>query len=647
MSLFRLRAKWNAVSLRPFQFKLFVILFLFHIVPAGADSGALSSALAYDPQWLNLLRYERVGFFTRGFESQVINSEFFLSPQGMTDPVAEWNANLQAARTDRQYACHFPARRLYFEKHRLLGSLPLSAHPGDCPDYDFFKTKLNAEKVSIVFAAFYIDNPGSAFGHTLFKIQGRGERNTLLAHGSSFAANLTTLNPVLYAWKGFTGGFTGSFSMMPYYLKILEYNQSEHRDLWEYPLNLNPEQVEFFVAHLWEMDRAKFRYYYLTKNCSYHLLKHLDAVNPEWGLAQRMNSIVIPTQTIRALLEVPGLVGVPQFRPSQFTRLDSRYKTLSPTVKRRLSASLTGLGSLTRDKLPELNDEQWRELLDFSIEYLDFHYGRELLLDNVSSPAIEAKNHILTLRSEAPASRLSSTEVTKPAENSPAIPPEEGHPERRWSLGVYSQGSDYGPTLEYRFSFHDWMDRDEGRPRWSTLVMGDFQFEYDLHQGQPGLDKISLARAASNPEVLDPLGSFSGLSWAWDFGIENPPVLERRLVAGFVQAGLGATWLNTQRFLLSSMVYATERYSPAFEGAAWWSEVAPTLNAGVLLPLGNWGSKIGAQAARHYSFSRAMGTYNSLNLTSSWFLGARVSVRMSYIFQPQNGRFQAGLSYDF
>jgi hypothetical protein len=39
---------------------------------------------------------------------------------------------------------------------------------------------------------------------------------------------------------------SGEYSLMPYYRKVKEYGDFESRDLWEYELNLSPEETRFW-----------------------------------------------------------------------------------------------------------------------------------------------------------------------------------------------------------------------------------------------------------------------------------------------------------------------------------------------------------------------------------------------------------------
>jgi hypothetical protein len=47
--------------------------------------------------------------------------------------------------------------------------------------------------------------------------------------------------------KVLTGQYPGEYSIMPYYRKVKEYGDFESRDLWEYELNLTPEETRFWL----------------------------------------------------------------------------------------------------------------------------------------------------------------------------------------------------------------------------------------------------------------------------------------------------------------------------------------------------------------------------------------------------------------
>src|SRR5207247_7522605 len=96
------------------------------------------------------------------------------------------------------------------------------------------------------------------------------------------------------------GGYPGTFSILPYYLKVREYSDMENRDLWEYELELAPPELERVLLHLWELLPAYYQYYFFDENCSYHLLGLLQVARPELELPAPFRWWALPVDTVRS-----------------------------------------------------------------------------------------------------------------------------------------------------------------------------------------------------------------------------------------------------------------------------------------------------------------------------------------------------------
>ncbi|HXK20354.1 MAG TPA: DUF4105 domain-containing protein, partial [Polyangiaceae bacterium] len=292
--------------------------------------------LAKDTTWLRLGHYKK-GLF--GWDSEVDGDTFFNSPTGKGDPQAELDATLRAFFVSQPKdplvqhpICHFPARFTW-----LAGKLGIDGKQlprVQCPKFYEFVSKLNARSVTLVFSSYYLNNPASAFGHTFLRInkatrKEEREGRELLDYGVDYAAVVDTDNALFYAFKGLFGLFPGTFNKMPFYYKVREYNDFESRDLWEYDLDLTPDEVQMLVAHLWELGSTFFRYFYLSENCSYQILGALEVVNPKFELTSRLGWPVLPADTLKALLKNPGLVKSLHYRPSNRTQFKQRKATLT------------------------------------------------------------------------------------------------------------------------------------------------------------------------------------------------------------------------------------------------------------------------------------------------------------------------------
>ena len=93
-----------------------------------------------------------------------------------------------------------------------------------------------------------------------------------------------------------------------------KYNHEESRDLWEYHLNLPPEEIPRLLEHLWELNQVRFDYYYLDENCSYRLLELLAVLRPNVDWATDLRFAELPIDTISKVKE-QGLIAKVAYPP--------------------------------------------------------------------------------------------------------------------------------------------------------------------------------------------------------------------------------------------------------------------------------------------------------------------------------------------
>jgi hypothetical protein len=474
----------------------------------------------YDEQWLNLYRYQ-------DGTSLVTNKDWFFHKNGRSSPDEEFKQSISTLRDSPQSRCKYPARTLYLQRKGFLSK----ELKDTCPKFEYFKRKVKLEKVWLVFASYFVNNPGSAFGHTLFKLQGKGNDNDLLEWGVNFAAEMTTQNPVLYALFGLTGVFQGNFSLLPYFIKISEYSDSETRDLWEYQIDLSEEEKELFLAHLWEMDGATFDYYYLTQNCSYHLLYFLDAIRPQFKFKERMSYFVLPSHTLTVANETPGLIRQTKVRPSQFKKTQARYQNLNENNKE--------LAFLPYKSDSSLSQREQADLLDFKIDYMDLTKGKLLLMKDTQTVAekraLQAERAQL---GELPPSPLKiATEKG----------PHTIHPSRFLGLGYEQQSFERPGTdplykrllLTYRFSFHEYLDPQEGAPSWSQLMLGKVEGAYDKDRERFELKKFTLFTTEANQENIK---NTAAISWGLQMGLRNHPHTQAYDLGPYFETLVGLNW---------------------------------------------------------------------------------------------------------
>jgi hypothetical protein len=475
---------------------------------------AHAKRLATREQWLRLGHWK--SGWTGYLDTQADGENFFLSPRGETSPTSELDATLRAffarvpdgAPDDQQHPiCQFPARFAWLAKELAFDPTRMPQPP--CERFHEFLKRVDAEKLSLVFSSYYLNNPASVFGHTFVRIIKRGtpdeERRELLDHAVEFSATVDTANPVIYGLKGIIGAFPGTFRNIPYHIKVRQYNDFEARDLYEYELALTDEEIQFFLAHLWELGSTFFDYFYVSENCSYHLLGALDAVRPSLDLVGNMHWPVIPADTVKALY-ANNLVKRVSFRPSLRRQFQARVAGLP-------DSDLALIEELVADpKRPiTIPPARARVVLDAAQDLVDIRFARALHTEVDSAPA-RIKQTLLERRAEllGPSEPFS---VRTPWGSMPQL----GHDSRRIGAGyALDDAGTHIIELEARLALHDLADPTPGYPSTSQLEFLPTRLYIGAETGDVVVESSSLVRLVS----LSPWTRFEHkLTWKADAGM--------------------------------------------------------------------------------------------------------------------------------
>lgn len=298
---------------------------------APQPDAAILHTLAQAPYWIALGHYEHRAL--AGWRSYVDDENFFFAEDGARSPLAELQATLGALYADPQLGdrhpqCRFPSRTRWLKHQLRLNDLPAV----NCPEYDTWFADIDPHTTVLVFPDAYLNSPSSMFGHTLLRIDPPGAENSgtaLLSYALNFGAIVEGAdNGMLYAWKGLAGGYPGQFALLPYREKVSEYSSLENRDLWEYRLDLTPEETGRMIEHVWELRQVRFDYFFFDENCSYRLLELLEIARPGLKLIDQFPLTAIPADTVRAVKKA-GLVEDIAYRPSREKELLARAAALN------------------------------------------------------------------------------------------------------------------------------------------------------------------------------------------------------------------------------------------------------------------------------------------------------------------------------
>ena len=459
--------------------------------------------------WHLLLHY-RPNWLTEGVTSEADGPGFFNHPQGKFNPQAELEATLARFFGDEILApgnqtpqCTFPARFEWLDSHLHFDPARLPRQP--CPRFERWRAALDPESVSLIFASHYFNNPASMFGHTLLVLnkKGRPENERLLNYAINYAAVIGADESALsYAYLGLSGGFRGYFSIMPYYLKVKEYNDMESRDLWEFELNFSQPQIDRLVRHAWELGSTYFDYFFFKENCSYHLLSLLEVADPNLRLRDDFLLWTLPTDTVRKVLEYPGVLRQTTYRPSRGSQLSQKLDQLEPEGNRELIRVIHDPEVIESPQFRERAPEQQALILDAAVDYYRYTSAKDD--PERKSPARETLRNFLLARSRLHVQRL-------PVENTPqSEPPQEGH-DTAWLMVGGGQTGEDAAFLEVGLqpAFHNLLSRETAYARNSQIKLLSGRVRHDFEEETTRLENFTLVDLTSITPMRRLFRSFS------------------------------------------------------------------------------------------------------------------------------------------
>lgn len=483
------------------------------------------------------------------------DEHFFLAINGKFDPHAELLATLSAFKStnelsiDSRAQCRFPARFYWLsEKIPELRQYKLS-----CPEFDTWQATLSPEKIYLVFPAAYLNSPSSMYGHTLFRVKKSGSTNALLDYAVNYAANPDPNdNQLVFSYKGLAGKYPGVFSVMPYYQKVQEYGALESRDIWEYELDLKPEEVSQMVRHIWEMKNSYMDYYFFTENCAYQLLSMLDASSDRISLIHHFSFRAIPTDTIRVLGRA-GLIKSTQYRPSTLTEMASLQSNLAQS-EIELAKRLVEEQIFKPELLGRYLVAEQAKILD-----LAYQYSRYLAAKKKSKiPHLGARSiKLLSARSKLSIKEDESTVVPIPKYRD-----DQGHATQRVEIELGKHVQDEYLGINYRPAYHDLLDLPEGYITNSKLEMFSFGARR-YRQGEIKLQNFSFIDIRSLTPVS---GLLSSNSWQVKFGFERKSILANYPMFNLA-AGYGRSYnlaLGQLTFMLNLDTYTHKRLDKGY-----------------------------------------------------------------------------------
>ncbi|MDH4163164.1 MAG: DUF4105 domain-containing protein [Nitrospirota bacterium] len=549
--------------------------------------------LADERYWNILLHYKKSG---SGRESLVDDPVFFLSPAGKTDPEAELEATISGLFQgpelgDDHPRCRFPARSAWLVEQLSIDASRLT--PVVCAAYDESMRNITMRSAVLVFPAAHGNGPASMFGHTLIRIDSTVQSD-LMSYAVNYAAKMEDDSGPVYIFKGLFGFYKGHYSILPYYEKVKEYSGIEHRDIWEYRLNLTEDEIRRMVMHIWELRQTYSDYYFFTENCSYNLLFLLEAARPSLDLTDpyrnRARFWVIPGDTIRTLTENNAVASV-KYRPSLATGIAVRARALVADEQVLAVALAEG-----RMKPAEMggrtsSPERTAPVLDLAAEVLQYRYSKKEL-----DREVYLQRYLSVLRAR---STIAETSKDLSAIAEPPTQPELGHRAARLAMGAGWRSTNerrWFADLSVRPAYHDLMDPDDGYVEGAQINFFDLGARYEPDKGSLTLQKMHIVDILS----LAPRDRFfAPVSWKFSTGLDRVLMKDgsERLVFR-VNPGGGAAYRFPGRGLIYALFESDVQLSNVYEDRMSLG-VGPSVGLDVV-PSGRWKSSIQAAALAYF-----------------------------------------------
>ncbi|MGT2550997.1 DUF4105 domain-containing protein [Acinetobacter geminorum] len=452
------------------------------------------------------ITWQRLMYANKNQKSEVTYSGYFLSENGKNNLKEELKADISAlfmpAQDNQSIRCKFPARSQWLMQK--VGIQESELPQVKCTEFENWIGQIKPYKATLIYATDFMGNPSSMFGHTLLRLDPKDQQQlNLVSYAVNYAATVAGNDNWSYAWKGLTGQYPGEYSLMPYYRKVKEYGDFESRDLWEYELNLSPEETRFLVSHIWEMQHVSFPYYFVSDNCAYRLLGLVDLVKPESNLQEKFTYASIPMETIKSMQQ-QGLTKAPVYRPALETQLLAQAHQHGASLAKVAHQIAMLPIQQSSQILKSFTEQDQAKILEMAYDDLYLQFIGRKVEESIAQPQLR---QLLALRSQI------DLDKQRQEPKRPTKEPTQGHNARNLSLKAGEVQGDKFIELGHRQAYHDLIDPQGGYRAGTQLLFlnGNAQWRDDHLK----LERLDLLEVNS----YNPIQPFkTPLSWGFNLG---------------------------------------------------------------------------------------------------------------------------------
>lgn len=586
-------------------------LFVLLIVIGTAAANAAPSDFVLSPEWLAIGHYRPALF---GYKATIGSDNFYLSPQGRRNPQAELEASIKLFQSsDDSKKCFFPARYQLLKNAKII-DVPFPK----CDEFEQFKKDLQPSGVTLLFTDAYMNNSSSLFGHTLLRIDTARKGTQLLAHGINYGAWTQGYeNSFLYALYGLTGAYPGGYTTKPYYDIINTYNNLENRDIWEYNLDFSQEELDLFVAHIWELGHTTTPYYFFTRNCSYMLMEAFDAVRPSLKLSDDFPLQAIPLDTVKAVAARKDFVKSVKYRPSRERKIKHR---ISQMDKEQNMAFVLAVKSEDW-AIQDLDSEKKADVLETAYQYIQYQY----VAGDLNVKEYRKKSFALLKARNSAASGQKFNELDAGAN------PLYAHDSKQIEIGTGVQNGSVFQQISLRPAYHSLIDNGYGYLQGAEINFLNAVFRHYDRDNSFVLQKLDVLQLAS----LSPLDEmFKAVSYRIDFNTVrwiNPKSSHEGYIGEGSVSG-GGTFALSDNLWLYGLSSIDGAYGGVLAHNGW---IGTGLTSGLLFNH----EYIGMQAEVKKVFaSHKQGSTLKWQFALDWYVGRNTAIEFNFAHTQNYGR---------
>ncbi|EXW52996.1 DUF4105 domain-containing protein [Acinetobacter baumannii] len=572
------------------------------------------------------ITWQRLMYANKNQKSEVTYAGYFLSENGKNNLKEELKADISAlfipTQDNQSIRCKFPARSQWLIQQ--LGIQENELPQVKCSEFENWIGQIKPYKATLIYATDFMGNPSSMFGHTLLRLDPKDQQQlNLVSYAVNYAATVAGNDNWSYAWKGLTGQYPGEYSLMPYYRKVKEYGDFESRDLWEYELNLSPEETRFLVSHIWEMQHVSFPYYFVSDNCAYRLLGLVDLVKPESHLQEKFNYASIPMETIKAMQQ-QGLTKAPVYRPALETQLLAQAHQHGASLAKVAHQLAMKPIKESSETLKSFSPSDQAKILEMAYDDLYLQFIGRKVEESFAQPQLR---QLLALRSQI------DLDKQRQEPKRPSTEPTQGHNARNVSLKLGEVQGDKFIEIGHRQAYHDLIDPQGGYRAGTQLLFlnGNAQWRDD-HLKLEHLDLLEV-------NSYNPIQPFkTPLTWGFNLGWRQEAVHDgvyndekQHGVASF-NAQVGYSLADYERKYICYGQVQTYVQAGSNLDKGWRVGVGPTLGC-----MNQWLEKFNPVVQVELPYWEDQNQWN-LRLNTQWqyAINSNNAIRFNWDYEKQN-----------